>query len=350
MTKSEQLETEFRRLIGNGIWQESCQIPSEPELCQQYAVSRTTVRAALGALRAEGLVTSRPRLGTVVASKTACRTLHLVIRDIREQFAAMTAHYAHAFATSQENMMFQSHETNYSQEQEEKIVRECLEDPHSLIVLSTLSSDKTRELIRQNPTRIAILGQAPEMCGSCIQVMTDLESGAEMVMKHLLEMGHTRIGFIGSADDTDIRSIVWRRTLRRYGYPIPEGYQAYLDAAKFPDIFAQVSFFQNYLETIRQLPEPPTAVFCSSDMFAQGFLHAIYAAGKKVPEDFSLVGFDGTCLENTSYALPQLATVVQPYAQLISTIVYAMQDYHEDFPRLLLQPHFHAGTTIRKLS
>ena len=56
-----------------------------------------------------------------------------------------------------------------------------------------------------------------------------------------------------------------------------------------------------------KLSKPPTAVVCSNDWTAIGALHAAHAAGLRVPEDVSIVGFDDIPL--AQYANPPLTTV-----------------------------------------
>jgi LacI family transcriptional regulator len=53
-----------------------------------------------------------------------------------------------------------------------------------------------------------------------------------------------------------------------------------------------------------------TAIFCGNDAMAIGCYQAIDELGKKIPEDISVIGFDG--LKLSEYMIPQLTTVQQP--------------------------------------
>ncbi len=64
------IEQELRRRIRVREWKPGMRIPSEAELCDEFGVSRTTVRAALANLRNERLLLSRPKIGTLVSSIT----------------------------------------------------------------------------------------------------------------------------------------------------------------------------------------------------------------------------------------------------------------------------------------
>ena len=58
------------------------------------------------------------------------------------------------------------------------------------------------------------------------------------------------------------------------------------------------------------LPEPPTAVFCHNDAMAIGAIKGAKAAGLKVPQDLSVVGFDD--IQFAEFCDPPLTTITQP--------------------------------------
>jgi DNA-binding LacI/PurR family transcriptional regulator len=64
------------------------------------------------------------------------------------------------------------------------------------------------------------------------------------------------------------------------------------------------------VQTLLDLPSPITAVFAANDLMAMGVLRGIAARGLRVPEDISVVGFDGIALGR--YTQPPLTTMAQP--------------------------------------
>ncbi|GAA1937013.1 GntR family transcriptional regulator [Kitasatospora viridis] len=79
-----QVAAEMRKAIARGKWKPGAKIPTEPELTERYGVSRATVRQAVAALRAEGLLDVRQGSGTYVREPQATvdavfisRTVHL---------------------------------------------------------------------------------------------------------------------------------------------------------------------------------------------------------------------------------------------------------------------------------
>jgi LacI family transcriptional regulator len=68
------------------------------------------------------------------------------------------------------------------------------------------------------------------------------------------------------------------------------------------------------LKALMALPEPPTAIFAGSDSIGLGVLAEARRHGMRIPEDLSLVGFDGTYQAEQS--IPALTTVTQPLQEM----------------------------------
>jgi len=73
MTRYETVAQEIRKLIHTGHWKPGDRIPPEPQLCQQFQVSRTTIRQAVQILSLEGLLICRQGLGTFVLKPETAR-------------------------------------------------------------------------------------------------------------------------------------------------------------------------------------------------------------------------------------------------------------------------------------
>lgn len=68
------------------------------------------------------------------------------------------------------------------------------------------------------------------------------------------------------------------------------------------------------MQSMLELPEPPTAVFVASDVVAIGAMQAIRHTGKRIPQDISVVGFDDVPM--AAYVDPPLTTIRLPAFQL----------------------------------
>ncbi len=133
-------------------------------------------------------------------------------------------------------------------------------------------------------------------------VLADVQGG-QIATQHLLDLGHSRIGFIKgrlpSAARAEERFIGYRQALRNTGV-------AYDPALVITsDVNQDAGFLA--MQQLLALPEPPTAVFCHNDALAVGAMHACNAAGLSIPDDISVVGFDDTAC--SAHLIPPLTTV-----------------------------------------
>lgn len=122
------------------------------------------------------------------------------------------------------------------------------------------------------------------------RVVTNDAVGGYLAASHLIGLGHTRIGFLG--DDPQLKFKFSPSRLRRMGVAI--ALQAvgldlaprYVRTGGFRDAARRIT------PELLQLPVPPTAIVCGSDIEALGVLEAARTAGVAVPADLSVVGYD----------------------------------------------------------
>jgi DNA-binding LacI/PurR family transcriptional regulator len=118
-------------------------------------------------------------------------------------------------------------------------------------------------------------------------IVPDNVGGAYSATRHLLEMGHERVGFIRGP------SKYWTLGERMAGYLLAMQQANLIDPRLIPP---RVSHGEEKgygeMRHLLALPEPPTAVFAVSDKTAIGCYRALREAGLSVPEDVSIVGFD----------------------------------------------------------
>jgi LacI family transcriptional regulator len=130
-------------------------------------------------------------------------------------------------------------------------------------------------------------------------------AAARAMTRHLISLGHRRIGFItGRANhaSTGLRLEGYRAALADAGLQVEEAliapgtftYHSGLDAA----------------EALLSLEQPPTAIFASNDDMAAAAVAVAHRRALDVPADLSVCGFDDTPLATTIW--PELTTVRQP--------------------------------------
>lgn len=140
-------------------------------------------------------------------------------------------------------------------------------------------------------------------------VRIDDHDAARCAVRHLIDLGHRRIAFIGGEPDDPLQSATPADRL--------VGYRSELAAAGLPADPAlesvggfTVSGGLAAAERLLGLAEPPTAVFAASDEMAMGAMQAVRRAGLRVPQDVSVIGID----DHEMSELLELTTVAQPVA------------------------------------
>jgi DNA-binding LacI/PurR family transcriptional regulator len=138
-------------------------------------------------------------------------------------------------------------------------------------------------------------------------VAIDDVAGGRLATRHLLDLGHRRIAFVG---DTETNPFGFTSSADRH-----KGYAETLAEAGV-DVRREYvregphgrHVAHRLTNELLELPEPPTAIFAASDTQALGVLEAVTLAGLSVPGDVSVIGFDD--IEVAAYV--GLTTVRQP--------------------------------------
>lgn len=141
------------------------------------------------------------------------------------------------------------------------------------------------------------------------RALIDNAAGAQLATRHLIDLGHRRIGYIGGPHDRGPepgRSAGYRQALQEAGLvfdPLLMVEGNFRDAGGY-----------GAAQTLLALPSPPSAIFAGNDLMAIGALAAARECGVLVPQQLSVVGFDDIHL--ASVVNPPLTTVAQPKYEL----------------------------------
>lgn len=143
--------------------------------------------------------------------------------------------------------------------------------------------------------------------GSEPSVTATNRKGTLDAMRHLMALGHRRIGFITGRMDiacSHDRLQGYRDGLAEIGLPFD------------PDLVREGDFTQptgfRQAQALLQLEDAPTAVIASNDVMAFGVMDAAKLNGLTIGQDISIIGFDDVFMASQTY--PSLTTVRQPMA------------------------------------
>jgi LacI family transcriptional regulator len=162
--------------------------------------------------------------------------------------------------------------------------------------------------LRQERYPFVLIDHDSEAPG-CTVVNAANRSGTRDGIAYLISLGHRRIGFISGRPDvgaSHARFAGYRDALSEAGIPLDESLVVEGD-------FLEPRGHEAACELL-SLAHPPTAIFASSDVAAFGVLAAARDAGREVPRDLSVLGFDD--IVEASYVGAALSTVRQPLREM----------------------------------
>jgi DNA-binding LacI/PurR family transcriptional regulator len=161
--------------------------------------------------------------------------------------------------------------------------------------------DHYRRLAELRMPTVLVNAPVPDL--SFATVSTDDAVAVELAWSHLVQLGHRRIGLVlGPADHIPSRRKLQSalRMAEVTGVPLPSEQV----------VHSHYSLEAGQAATARLLASGVTAVICASDPLALGAIRAVRRAGRSVPHDVSVVGYDDSALMTSID--PPLTTVRQP--------------------------------------
>jgi LacI family transcriptional regulator/LacI family repressor for deo operon, udp, cdd, tsx, nupC, and nupG len=181
-----------------------------------------------------------------------------------------------------------------------------------VIMLGTQYDAETLNKLAQS-YNIALCGEGVNGAEVLTVVVDDEQAGFDAA-KELVKLGHRKIGFIG-ANESALSSARRREGfLRALGECGIEVNPDYIFNGYFDYKYGAIG-----LEKMMSLPEPPTAVFCVSDLLAISAIHKAHELGLEIGKDISIMGFDNITM--CEMMLPTVSTVEQPCEKLGETVV-----------------------------
>lgn len=157
----------------------------------------------------------------------------------------------------------------------------------------------------------------------CSVVNATSRAGTRAAIRHLIELGHRRIALITGRDAVGAsheRLAGYQEAMAEAGLPVmPEDIQ--------PGDFLGIGGYAA-ASLLLSRPDPPTAIFASSDLAAFGVIRAAQERRLRVPEDLSVVGFDD--IPEAGWMTPALTTVRQPLREMGRTAVRQLLERLED--------------------
>ena len=160
---------------------------------------------------------------------------------------------------------------------------------------------------------------------NCLSVSINDEKESYKAVDYLCKKGHKKIAIIaGNENDFGVGKLRlegYKKALKDNGIAYDASLVRYMKSELTE--FSVANGYQVTKELIGSGVDC-TAIYVISDLMAFGAYKAVFDAGKKIPEDYSVMGFDG--LEITKYFHPSLTTMEQPCSQMVKHSIELLMD------------------------
>jgi LacI family transcriptional regulator len=179
------------------------------------------------------------------------------------------------------------------------------------VLITPVQSDASYlQQLRQHGTAVVLLDR-PSRSKDLCSVSVDDVRGGELAAAHLLEQGHTCIGFVHGP--LSIRQCADRKrgVLRAVKAAALDPNQAIIDITTRAQNSREG---EESVEKLLSAARRPTAVFCANDLLALGVMRGLIKRGISIPADMALVGYDD--VEFASVLATPLTSIRQPKYEL----------------------------------
>jgi LacI family transcriptional regulator len=180
-----------------------------------------------------------------------------------------------------------------------------LESDHEtdgIILLGTNLPEDLIRLISAKQQKLVVIDTCYETLNANFILMNNF-MGAYQAARHLIELGHKRIGYVQST------SRIYNFNERQRGFlrALEEAYLTLRDEDIFTAAPTDITVQEEFINAVRQRSDLPTALFCECDYIAISVIKSLHELGIRVPDDISIIGFDN--IQESMVIMPELTTV-----------------------------------------
>jgi LacI family transcriptional regulator len=198
----------------------------------------------------------------------------------------------------------------HSNEEQEKLEIEALLSRRCdalILHVEAVSDQYLINLAHQDVPLVIVNRYIDEIGENCISL--DNIKGGYLATRHLLDIGHTEIAYLSGA----LFKADGKNRLEGHKKALAEAGISFDETLTYEGDF-QGKSGENGIRTLLKADKQFTAVACANDEMASGAINALRQAGRRVPEDVSVIGFDN--IEFAGYLSPGLTTIDYPAREI----------------------------------
>lgn len=244
--------------------------------------------------------------GSAARRSPPLRTIGLIIKAIPHQIAAANPFYSYVVAGIEEscrrvrtNLLYATLPVDEDNQPVELPRLLSEQEIDGLLFVGTFVDETLQRVLEQQSVPVVLVDAYSDF--SYDSVVTDNESGAYEAVSHLIRHGHKHIGIVGSRPQSypsiQERRAGYLRAMQEHG----------IASLYFADCLLEADAATAATRELLQAHPHITALFGCNDAIAIEAMHVARALGYRVPEDISIVGFDG--IDLGAHIQPQLTTM-----------------------------------------
>lgn len=311
-----QIADDIEQQISNGRLKVGDQLPTHKVLADKYNVSLITVKQGISDLVSKNILFSRQGRGTFIAQKpntinfSKNIVIGLVLQDLQNPFFSRIVESVEKYLSKKGYNLLVSTSAKKTK-REDSLIQHYLDMGVSGLIIASLTHEyhATTMIRKLHEMKFPYSMVSYVVDDDINYVGTDHKYGAYIATQHLIKCGDDSIGYLGDTGNllSGLRLKGYLSALEDNNIQPSQEYIYSLDKDISGDYYdAGYRFgleFVNYKKR-------PKALFVYNDLLALGFERAVLDKGMKVPEDISIVGFDG--IKRGLIAQVPLTTIVQP--------------------------------------
>lgn len=310
----QQMKAAIIARIEDGTYRPGDRLPAEPDIAEQFGVSRMTANKAILSLVTEGWLTRKRKAGTIVADRRAAtdQPFSPIVMAHYESMPQEDSYFQGLFWGLHSNLSAQGIELR-------TVMQDGLHLPktiHSMDVDPLIVIGTPRYMLEdlidfaQSGRRIVLIGCSFQGYGM-VSVDSDNFYGASLAVKHLADSGHTGIAFVGGQPlDTNTvdRQRGFRAAITGRGLEYREDWSI-VSEGPLDDYDKRA---KEQVAEMLSKEDRPTAIFAGGSFVAMSVINIANSIGLRVPDDLSVVGYDDPPF--VQHLNPPLTTIQQPLA------------------------------------
>lgn len=235
----------------------------------------------------------------------------LIITDVGNPFFSDLVRGVEDIAYKNKHAVLISN-TDEDPEKEEFYINSMLSEKVSGVIIAPTAGNTAylKKLVSQGYPIVSVDRKQPNLNIDTVTINNQL--GAYDAVRHLIRLGHERIGIINgikSLSTTEERFQGYKEALREEGLPLDK------DLIIYEDYKEQGGY--RGMKALLNIDRPPTAIFSTNNLMTLGCIEAIYEKNLKIPDDVAVVGFDD--MPWSGALNPSLTAVKQPGYELGTT-------------------------------